>query len=347
MSKQQSAAGVRASSSSGPTGKVMATGEIDEQRVTDAFRTQAEALAEGGADVLLFETFSDVEEARLAVQAAKPTGLPIIVSFAFDSGRNKDRTMMGVTPETAARAMVEEGVDAIGANCGAGPESFAQICRRLKDASGLPVWIKPNAGMPSLKAGQAVYTMTADTFASHLPALIEAWGVVSGRLLRHEPRVRSCALVRVAASWSYPPDRLRGDHPRALCDAVERSPHVVDARFLSKGLHDRVPQAMAARASRPPSMRPRLTPGNTTPSRWDMDYAVRARPGWRPGPSPWFSPALYDCITLLMGSRIEFPNAISRTIRASTIARPAGSSAGPTSEPLAATQTAWAIPSMP
>ena len=114
LSKQQSAAGVRVFASLGPTGKVMATGEIDEQRVTDGFRIQAEALAAGGADVLLFETFSDVEEARLAVQAAKPTGLPIIVSFAFDSGRNKDRTMMGVTPETAARAMVEEGVDAIG-----------------------------------------------------------------------------------------------------------------------------------------------------------------------------------------------------------------------------------------
>lgn len=199
LSKQQSGAGIRVFASLGPTGKVMATGEIDEQRVTDAFRIQAEALAAGGADVLLFETFSDVEEARLAVQAAKPTGLPIIVSFAFDSGRNKDRTMMGVTPETAARAMVEEGVDAIGANCGAGPESFAQICRRLKDASGLPVWIKPNAGMPSLEAGQPVYTMTADTFASHLPALIEAGASFLGGCCGTSPEF-VCALVRAAAS---------------------------------------------------------------------------------------------------------------------------------------------------
>ena len=199
LSKQQSAAGVRVFASLGPTGKVMATGEIDEQSVTDAFRIQAEALAEGGADVLLFETFSDVEEARLAVQAAQPTGLPIIVSFAFDSGRNEDRTMMGVTPETAARAMVEEGVNAIGANCGAGPESFAQICRRLKDASGLPVWIKPNAGMPSLEAGQAVYTMTADTFASHLPTLIAAGASFLGGCCGTSPEfVR--ALVRAAAS---------------------------------------------------------------------------------------------------------------------------------------------------
>src|SRR5271166_3426139 len=199
LSRQQAGGGVRVFASLGPTGKVMATGEIDEQRVANGFRIQAEALAEGGADVLLFETFSDVEEARLAVRAAKPTGLPIIVSFAFDSGKNKDRTMMGVTPETAARAMVEEGVDAIGANCGAGPESFARICRRLKDASGLPVWIKPNAGMPTLEAGQAVYTMTPDAFADYLPSLFEAGASFLGGCCGTSPEfVR--ALVRAAAS---------------------------------------------------------------------------------------------------------------------------------------------------
>src|SRR5947207_9209238 len=106
----------------GPTGKVLATGEIDEPTVLDAFKVQAEALAEGGADALLFETFSEVDEARLAVRAARPTGLPIVVSFAFCTGTNLDQTMTGAVPETAARAMVEEGVDAVGANCGAGPE---------------------------------------------------------------------------------------------------------------------------------------------------------------------------------------------------------------------------------
>jgi len=148
---------------------------------------------------LLFETFSDVEEARLAVRAARPAGLPIIVSFAFDSGKNKDRTMMGVNPETAARAMVEEGVDAVGANCGAGPGLFPSICRRLKEASGLPVWIKPNAGMPTIEAGQAVYTMKPDAFASYLPALVEAGASFVGGCCGTGPAfVR--ALVRAAGS---------------------------------------------------------------------------------------------------------------------------------------------------
>jgi methionine synthase I (cobalamin-dependent) len=174
LSKRAASGAVRVFASMGPTGKVLATGEIGEQTVQGAFKVQAEALSEGGADALLFETFSDVDEARLAVQAAKPLGLPILVSFAFDSGRMKDRTMMGVTPEAAARAMANEGADAVGANCGAGPESFPGICRRLKESSGLPVWIKPNAGLPTLVDGRAVYTMEPASFSSYLPALVEA-----------------------------------------------------------------------------------------------------------------------------------------------------------------------------
>ena len=199
LSKKAAGEHARVFASMGPTGKVLAAGEIDAQTVTDAFRVQAEALAAGGADALLFETFSDVEEARLAVRAAKSTGLPILVSFAFDSGKNKDRTMMGVNPETAARAMAEEGVDAVGANCGAGPEFFPSICRRLKEASGLPVWIKPNAGMPTIEAGQAVYTMNPDVFASHLPALVEAGASFVGGCCGTSPAFVQ-ALVRAAAS---------------------------------------------------------------------------------------------------------------------------------------------------
>jgi len=199
LSRRAAGGDARVFASLGPTGKVLAAGEIDVQTVTDAFRIQAEALAAGGADALLFETFSDVEEARLAVRAARPAGLPIIVSFAFDSGKNKDRTMNGVNPETAARAMAEEGVDAVGANCGAGPEFFPSICRRLKEASGLPVWIKPNAGMPTIEAGQAVYTIKPDAFASHLPALVAAGASFVGGCCGTSPAfVR--ALVRAARS---------------------------------------------------------------------------------------------------------------------------------------------------
>jgi methionine synthase I (cobalamin-dependent) len=174
ISRKAAGSSVSVFASAGPTGKVLAMGEIDANAVFAAFRLQAEALAEGGADAILFETFSDVEEARLAVRAARATGFPIVVSFAFGSGRNRDRTMMGATPEAAGKAMAEEGASAVGANCGAGPEAFPHLCRRLKEASGLPVWIKPNAGMPTLEGGRAVYAMGPADFAAHLPALAEA-----------------------------------------------------------------------------------------------------------------------------------------------------------------------------
>jgi len=113
------AAGKRALvfASIGPTGKILMSGEVAPAQVSAAFAAQAQSLAAAGADALLIETMSEIDEARLAVDAALPTGLPVLVSFAFDSGKNKDRTMMGATPETVAAAMAEAGADAVGANC--------------------------------------------------------------------------------------------------------------------------------------------------------------------------------------------------------------------------------------
>ena len=158
----------------GPTGKLLMNGEVGREEVAAAFAAQAVALAAAGADALLVETMSDLEEAGLALSAAKATGLPVIVSFAFDSGKNKDRTMMGVTPEGAARAMESAGADAVGANCGAGIDRFVPVCARLAAACSLPIWIKANAGLPEMREGAVVYSTPASVFASYLPALVEA-----------------------------------------------------------------------------------------------------------------------------------------------------------------------------
>src|ERR1035438_10214650 len=109
ISKRAAAGRALVFASIGPTGKMLMAGEIGEEQAHAAFAAQAMALAAAGADALLVETMSDIEEARLAVAAAKSTGLPVIVSFAFDSGKSKDRTMMGATPEAVAAAMVEAG----------------------------------------------------------------------------------------------------------------------------------------------------------------------------------------------------------------------------------------------
>jgi 5-methyltetrahydrofolate--homocysteine methyltransferase len=158
----------------GPSGELLSVKEELRQPMAAAFRQQAKALAEGGVDALLLETFSDLAEAKVAAEAALATGLPVIVSFAFDTGKNKDRTMTGVTPEVAAREMESAGVTVVGANCGVGIEAYVPICRRMRSATSLPLWFKPNAGLPEVIKGEIHYHVTPEQFASYVPALVEA-----------------------------------------------------------------------------------------------------------------------------------------------------------------------------
>jgi methionine synthase I (cobalamin-dependent) len=184
----------------GPTGKILVSGEISGDQVGAAFAAQSRSLAAAGADALLVETMSDIEEARLAVEAARLTGLPVIASFAFDSGKNKDRTMMGATPEAVAAAMAEAGADAVGANCGVGVELAVGICRRLHAACDLPIWIKPNAGLPIMEGAAIHYGTSADFFASHYAALCQAGAAFLGGCCGSTPDfIRALVNVRRSA----------------------------------------------------------------------------------------------------------------------------------------------------
>jgi methionine synthase I (cobalamin-dependent) len=174
LSRQAAGGRARVFASIGPSGKLLAAAEVTPEELRSAFAEQAKALASGGADALVVETMSDLEEARLAVGAARETGLPVVACMVFDSGKNKDRTMMGNTPEQAAEALTDAGADVVGANCGQGIAGFVSICKRLKAATACPIWIKANAGLPLVVDGQARYTTTPDEFASYIPGLIEA-----------------------------------------------------------------------------------------------------------------------------------------------------------------------------
>ncbi len=158
----------------GPTGKLVLTGDTSEQELLDVFREQASALASGGADGIVIETMSALDEYRCAIRAARETGLPVAASMVFDSGEQRDRTMMGVTPEQAAEAAVEEGADIVGANCGQGIEGYIPIAERLKAACDLPVWIKPNAGLPVTVDGKTTYAITPEVFARQTLELVSA-----------------------------------------------------------------------------------------------------------------------------------------------------------------------------
>jgi methionine synthase I (cobalamin-dependent) len=158
----------------GPAGKLLVMGEISHEELAAAFEEQAFALADGGVHGIVVETMSDLGEAKIAVTAAKGTGLPVVASMVYDAGKEFDRTMMGTTAEEAAAALADAGADVIGANCGLGIEFFETVTKRLRAATSLPVWIKPNAGLPEVVAGEIVYKTTAEEFASYAVGIREA-----------------------------------------------------------------------------------------------------------------------------------------------------------------------------
>ena len=103
-------------------------GDVTEARMTEAFRVQAEQLAEGGVDILLCETFSDIREVQIAIQAASSTGLPVFATMTYDINLH---TMMGVAPADGMRACEEAGAAVVGCNCGNGPEEMTQVLDQM------------------------------------------------------------------------------------------------------------------------------------------------------------------------------------------------------------------------
>jgi len=165
----------------GPSGKILAVREAKPEELAPVFAEQARALADGGADVIVLETFSETAEAVLALQAVKDaTSLPVIVSMSFDSGPQRTRTMMGARAEDCAAALEKAGADVVGCNCGSGINHFLPAVVALRGATTLPVWVKPNAGMPELEDGHAVWKQPPEEFGASVPQLIEAGANIIG-----------------------------------------------------------------------------------------------------------------------------------------------------------------------
>ena len=192
-------AGAFVFASIGPTGKMLMAGDVTPEELLSVFAEQAGALAAAGADALVVETMSDPDEAKVAVQAAKTTGLPVVACMVFDSGKDKDRTMMGNTPEQVAQLMTEAGADVIGANCGQGIAGFVKICERLHASTDRPIWIKGNAGLPEMVDDKPVYKETPETFSNHVPALLKAGASFIGGCCGTDPQFIAAVRQRVNA----------------------------------------------------------------------------------------------------------------------------------------------------
>ena len=174
LSRQAAGSQALVFASVGPTGKMLLTGDTTAEELLAVYREQTQVIARAGADGIVLETMTDIEELKVAVRAAKETGLPVVACLVFDAGPEKDRTLMGVHATDAARALAGAGADVIGSNCGQGIEGFVNVCRRLRAGTDRPIWIKANAGLPEMVAGRAVYRTGPEEFARHVPALLQA-----------------------------------------------------------------------------------------------------------------------------------------------------------------------------
>lgn len=173
----------RVIASIGPTGKMLAMGDVTEEELYEAFKEQAIALEKGGADAVCIETMSDATEACLAIKAAKEnTKLEIIATFTFEkTQQGYYRTMMGLSPEDAAKAAVEAGADIIGPNCGNGMARMVDIVKAIRSVDAkTPILVHANAGLPVNVDGKDVFPEAPADMAALVPSLIEAGANVIG-----------------------------------------------------------------------------------------------------------------------------------------------------------------------
>jgi 5-methyltetrahydrofolate--homocysteine methyltransferase len=167
----------------GPTGKMLVMEDVTEAELYNAFKEQVVALAKGGADAICIETMSDIAEATLAVKAVKEnTSCEVIATFTFALTVNGDyRTMMGVSPEQAAEAMIAAGADIIGPNCGNGIERMIAIVRAMRTvAKDIPILVHANAGLPQNINGVDTFPESPADMARQVHGLVAAGANIIG-----------------------------------------------------------------------------------------------------------------------------------------------------------------------
>jgi 5-methyltetrahydrofolate--homocysteine methyltransferase len=170
----------------GPFGGLLEPyGDFTEEQVRAAFNEQACALVDAGADAIIVETQTSLEELLLGIQAAKEAGAPCIIgSMAYDVTLDGStfRTMMGIDPERAAEFMQEHGADIVALNCGTGMdmERARTAVERYRKTTGLPVMVQPNAGLPKLVNMKVVYDETPEQMVTGVAPLLDAGASILG-----------------------------------------------------------------------------------------------------------------------------------------------------------------------
>ena len=185
----------------GPTGKILMMGEVTEDELYEAFKEQALGLEAGGADAIMIETMTDLDEARIAIKAAKEnTGLEVFCTMTFEKTVTGEfRSMMGVSPTEMVETIIGAGADLIGANCGNGIAGMVGIVEEIRKANNeIPVLVHANAGMPVYEDGETVFPETPEEMAGLIPKIVAAGANVVGGCCGTTPEhiSRVCKMVK-------------------------------------------------------------------------------------------------------------------------------------------------------
>ena len=189
----------------GPLGAILEPyGELPQADAQAAYQEQATALVEAGADAIIIETQTSLEELGVAIDAAKAAGAPcIIASLAYDLSADKSFyvTMMGVMPDQAAAFVEARGAHIVALNCGTGMDmdGAAKVAKIYRASCQLPAMVQPNAGLPVLENMKAVYKQLPADMATGVPAALAAGANIIGSCCGSTP-----------------------DHTRAIRQVVER-----------------------------------------------------------------------------------------------------------------------------
>lgn len=190
----------------GPLGAILEPyGDLPQAAALEAYREQATALVEAGADAIIIETQTSLEEIGLAIQAARDAGAPsIIASLAYDLSMDKSFyvTMMGVLPDRAAVFAGEQGANVIALNCGTGMDMVgaALVARIYRANCNLPVMVQPNAGLPVLENLKAVYKQVPADMAAAVPEALKAGANIIGSCCGSTPE-HTRAIREAVDSW--------------------------------------------------------------------------------------------------------------------------------------------------
>jgi methionine synthase I (cobalamin-dependent)/5,10-methylenetetrahydrofolate reductase len=204
----------------GPLGtRIEPLGKTSFQEARAAFREQIEALAEGGVDLLILETFGYLEEIHQAILAAKDVHpqLPLVAQVTIDEDGN---CLDGSDPETFVPRLEEWGADVIGCNCSVGPVAMLDAMERVRAATSLPLAAQPNAGIPRSVDGRNIYLCSPEYMASYARKFVAAGvrvvGGCCGTTPEHIRVMKSALRVGEARGKTASVHVASGETPKAI-----------------------------------------------------------------------------------------------------------------------------------